>query len=227
MRNRKFICEFRLEQQDHKCGKVRSNRVIAIIDYDAGNLKSVEKALMQIGQKAIITRNREEILGADRIILPGVGSFGVAMDKLYSYDLVDTIKQAVQTGKPFFGICLGMQLLFAGSEESEGVEGLGILEGEIVKIPKCGDLKIPHMGWNSIDITNNAKLFYGIPNNSYFYFVHSYYLRAKKEQDVAAKTNYCTLIHASVERDNVFGCQFHPEKSGKVGLQVLDNFANL
>lgn len=201
--------------------------MIAIIDYDAGNLKSVEKALMHIGQEAIITRNKEEILGADKIILPGVGSFGVAMDKLHSYDLVDTIKTAVNMKKPFLGICLGLQLLFSGSEESEGVKGLGILEGEIVKIPKCGDLKIPHMGWNSIDITPGAKLFQGIPNESYFYFVHSYYLKAKYEQDVAATTNYCTVIHASVEKDNVFGCQFHPEKSGEAGLQILKNFAEL
>lgn len=202
-------------------------RMIAIIDYDAGNLKSVEKALMHLGQEAVITRNKEELLNADKVILPGVGSFGDAMGKLNSYGLVDTIKEVVALRKPFIGICLGMQLLFNGSEEAEGCKGLGILDGEILRIPKCGDLKIPHMGWNSLDIRPGTRLYKGIENNSYVYFVHSYYLKAKNEEEIAATTEYCTLIHASVEKDNIFGCQFHPEKSGEVGLKILKNFAEV
>lgn len=201
--------------------------MIAIIDYDAGNLKSVEKALIYLGQEAIITRNREAILGADKVILPGVGSFGDAMGKLRSYGLEETIKDVVELKKPFLGICLGLQLFFERSDETDGIKGLGILEGEILRIPNCEGLKIPHMGWNSIEIKPDAKLFKGITNNQYVYFVHSYYLKAKNENEVAASTNYSTLIHASVEKDNIFGCQFHPEKSGDVGLKILKNFAEL
>lgn len=201
--------------------------MIAIIDYDAGNLKSVEKALNYLGETTIITRNRDELLNADKVILPGVGSFGVAMDKLISYGLVETIKDVADSGKPFLGICLGLQLLFESSEESAGVPGLGILKGEIVRIPDKAGLKIPHMGWNSLEIKTGSKLFDGIENHAYVYFVHSYYLKAKNEEDVAATTDYSTLIHASVERGNIFACQFHPEKSGDIGLKILKNFAAL
>ena len=201
--------------------------MIAIIDYDAGNLKSVEKALDQLGEVSIITRNRDEILSADKVILPGVGSFGDAMEKIHSYGLAETIKEVVELKRPFLGICLGLQLLFERSDETDGIEGLGILQGEILRIPNCTGLKIPHMGWNSIDIKPGAKLFKGITNHEYVYFVHSYYLKAKNEQEVAATTNYSTLIHASVEKDNIFACQFHPEKSGDVGLKILKNFAEL
>lgn len=202
--------------------------MIAIIDYDAGNLKSVEKALLHLGEEAVITREQRELLAADKVILPGVGAFEDAMEKLHKYDLVNTIKEIVAKGTPFLGICLGLQLMFERSDESEhNVEGLGILPGEILRIPKKDDLKIPHMGWNSIKIKEGAKLFQNIPQDSYVYFVHSYYLKAKNEEDVAATTEYCTHIHASVERGNVFACQFHPEKSGEVGLQILKNFAQL
>ena len=201
--------------------------MIAIIDYDAGNLKSVEKALDHLGEISIITRNRDEILSADKVILPGVGSFGDAMGKIHSYGLAETIKEVVELKKPFLGICLGLQLLFERSDETDGIEGLGILQGEILRIPNCTGLKIPHMGWNSIDIRPGAKLFKGIANHEYVYFVHSYYLKAKNEQEVAATTNYSTLIHASIEKDNIFACQFHPEKSGDVGLKILKNFAAL
>lgn len=201
--------------------------MIAIIDYDAGNLKSVEKALTYLGETTIITRNRDEILKADKVILPGVGSFGVAMDKLSSYGLVETIKDVAKSGKPFLGICLGLQLLFESSEESAGVSGLGILKGEIVRIPDKSGLKIPHMGWNSLEIKTGSKLFDGVDNQAYVYFVHSYYLKVKNEDDVAATTDYSTLIHASVERGNIFACQFHPEKSGGIGLKILKNFAAL
>lgn len=201
--------------------------MIAIIDYDAGNLKSVEKALNYLGASTKVTRDRDEILRAEKVILPGVGSFGDAMEKLNSYGLVETIKEAADSKKPLLGICLGLQLLFESSEESVGVPGLGILKGEIVRIPDCEGLKIPHMGWNSLDIKEGSKLFKEIENQVYVYFVHSYYLKAKYEEDVAATTCYSTLIHASVERDNIFACQFHPEKSGEAGLKILRNFAGL
>ena len=202
--------------------------MIAIIDYDAGNLKSVEKALQHLGEEVMITRERELLLSADKVILPGVGAFEDAMGKLEKYQLVDSIKMIVEKGTPFLGICLGLQLMFERSDESEhNVPGLGILEGEIVKIPLKQDLKIPHMGWNSIRIKKGSKLFRGIEDNSYVNFVHTYYIKAKHEEDVAATTEYSTLIHASVEHENVFACQFHPEKSGEVGLQILKNFADL
>ena len=202
--------------------------MIAIIDYDAGNLRSVEKALLSIGEETIVTRNHDEILAADKVVLPGVGAFGDAMRKLKEYGLVDTIHEAVDSGKPFLGICLGLQLLFRRSDESEGVEGLSILPGEILRIPEAPGIKIPHIGWNSLNVTEGAKLFEGLGENPYVYFVHSYYLKADDESIVAATTEYGgTLIHASVQKDNVYACQFHPEKSGSVGMQILKNFAAL
>ena len=201
--------------------------MIAIVDYDAGNLKSVEKAFHYLGQETIVTRDASVILSADKVVLPGVGAFGDAMNKLNNYDLVHTLKKVSENGTPFLGICLGLQLLFEASEESEGIEGLSILKGKILKIPKKEGLKIPHMGWNSLKVKEGAKLFKGITENPYVYFVHSYYLEAKNEEDVAATTEYSTLIHASVEKNNIFACQFHPEKSGEVGLKILENFANL
>ncbi len=202
--------------------------MIAIIDYDAGNLRSVEKALLSIGEETIVTRKRDEILAADKVVLPGVGAFGDAMRKLKEYGLVDTIHEAVDSGKPFLGICLGLQLLFRRSDESEGVEGLSILPGEILRIPEAPGIKIPHIGWNSLKVTEGAKLFEGLGENPYVYFVHSYYLKADDESIVAATTEYGgTLIHASVQKDNVYACQFHPEKSGSVGMQILKNFAAL
>ena len=202
--------------------------MIAIIDYDAGNLRSVEKALLSIGEDAIVTRDRDEILSADKVILPGVGAFGDAMKKLGEYGLVDTIHEAVDSGKPFLGICLGLQLLFRRSDESDGVEGLSILPGEILRIPDASGIKIPHIGWNSLKGKDDARLFNGLGENPYVYFVHSYYLKADDENIVAATTEYGgTLIHASVQKDNVYACQFHPEKSGGVGMQILKNFAAL
>lgn len=203
------------------------DRMIAIIDYDAGNLKSVEKALVSLGEKPIITRSREEILASDKVILPGVGSFGDAMEKLHQYELVDVIREVTDRKIPFLGICLGLQLLFSGSAESPGVPGLGILPGEILRIPDAPGLKIPHIGWNSLDIKEGTRLFQGIENGSYVYFVHSYYLKASDDGIVAATTEYSTCIHAAVEKDNVFACQFHPEKSSDVGLRILKNFAEL
>ena len=199
----------------------------AIIDYDAGNIKSVEKALLALGEEAIITRDREKILNADHVILPGVGAFGDAMGKLRAYGLEEIIHEVVENGIPFLGICLGLQLLFERSDESDGVKGLGLLPGEILRIPDEPGIKIPHIGWNSLKFPNRGRLFQGIPEDSYVYFVHSYYLKAEDESIVTATTQYGTLIHASVEKDNIFACQFHPEKSSEVGLTILKNFINI
>ena len=201
--------------------------MIAIIDYDAGNLKSVEKALLRLGEEAVVSRERETILEADKVILPGVGSFGDAMGKLREFGLDKVIYEVVEKGMPFLGICLGLQLLFERSDEAPGVKGLGILKGEILRIPAYEGLKIPHMGWNSLELKNSGRLFEGLPQNPYVYFVHSYYLKAEEEDIVKASTWYSTEIHASVEKDNVFACQFHPEKSSDTGLQILKNFAEI
>lgn len=201
--------------------------MIAIIDYDAGNLKSVEKALQFLGQECVITRDFHEIKKADKVILPGVGSFGDAMSQLRKFELDKVIHEVAAEQKPFLGICLGLQLLFEGSEESEGVEGLHLLDGEILRIPEQEGLKIPNIGWNSLDLQNNGRLFENLNGNPFVYFVHSYYLKAKEETIVKATIEYSTHIHASVEKDNIFACQFHPEKSGTVGLQILSNFAKL
>lgn len=199
----------------------------AIIDYDAGNLRSVEKALQALGEETVITRDRDEILSADRVILPGVGAFGDAMEKLHQYGLVEIIRQVVQNGTPFLGICLGLQLLFEESEESQGVLGLGILKGKIRRIPDTPGLKIPHMGWNSLTLRPGTRLFSGLGEEPYVYFVHSYYLEAADPEIVAASADYGVVIHAAVESGNVFACQFHPEKSSDTGLQILKNFISL
>ena len=190
----------------------------AIIDYDAGNIKSVEKALQRLGDEAVTTRDRNVILRADRVILPGV-----AMGKIRQYGLYEVIHEVIEQGTPFLGICLGLQLLFEGSEENGGVEGLGILKGSIVRIPDAPGLKIPHIGWNALSLQNKGRLFRGI-EDPYVYFVHSYYLKAKDIQSVKATTEYGVCIHASVERGNLFACQFHPEKSSAPGLKMLQNF---
>ena len=199
----------------------------AIIDYDAGNIKSVEKALQKLGEEAVITREKETILSAARVILPGVGAFGSAMERLRTYGLDEVIYKVVKKGTPFLGICLGLQLLFEKSEESEGIRGLGILPGQIVRLPEEKGIKVPHMGWNSLKYPNPGRLFTGIEENAFVYFVHSYYLKAQEEEIVTASSEYGTLIHASVEKDNVFACQFHPEKSSETGLKILRNFLTI
>ena len=193
--------------------------MIAIIDYDAGNIKSVEKALLSLGQEVTVTAKQDEILGADKIVLPGVGAFGDAMENLRKRQLDAVIREAVEKEIPFLGICLGLQVLFEQSEEAPGVEGLGILKGKICRIP--------HMGWNSLHLENNGRLFKGIEDDPYVYFVHSYYLKAEDEQIVKASAEYGVHIHASVEQKNVFACQFHPEKSSTAGLRILKNFVEL
>ncbi len=198
--------------------------MIAIIDYDAGNIKSVEKALVALGQDVVVTRDKQTILGADGVILPGVGAFGDAMQKLHDYNLVKTIYEVVEKKTPFLGICLGLQLMFESSEETPGVEGLGLLKGKIVRIPEGDGLKIPHIGWNNLAYPSQGRLYKDIPENSYVYFVHSYYLQADEPEIVRATCDYGVTIQASVEKDNVFACQFHPEKSSAVGMKILENF---
>lgn len=201
--------------------------MVAIIDYDAGNIRSVEKAVRYLGKEAVVTSEPEEILAADRVILPGVGAFGDAMKRLHAMGLVEVIRQAADRGTPFLGICLGLQLLFEKSEESPGVPGLGLLQGGILRLPELPGLKVPHIGWNSLKYPNPGRLFRGIPEDSYVYFVHSYYLKAQDEGIVTATTEYGTLVHASVESGNLFACQFHPEKSSETGLTILENFLSI
>lgn len=201
--------------------------MVAIIDYDAGNIRSVEKAVRYLGKEVTVTSEPEEILAADRVILPGVGAFGDAMKRLHAMGLVEVIRQAADRGTPFLGICLGLQLLFEKSEESPGVPGLGLLQGEILRLPEHPGLKVPHIGWNSLKYPNPGRLFRGIPEDSYVDFVHSYYLKAQDEGIVTATTEYGTLVHASVESGNLFACQFHPEKSSETGLTILENFLSI
>ena len=201
--------------------------MVAIIDYDAGNIKSVEKAVAFLGKEAVITRKPEEILGADHVILPGVGNFGDAMKKLEKYGLIPVIREVIEKQVPFLGICLGLQLLFNKSDESPGVGGLGILEGEIKRIPGKEGLKIPHIGWNSLSFPREGRLYQGLLEETDVYIVHSYYLEAKEKDIVTATAEYGVTIHASIEKGNVFACQFHPEKSSETGLKILDNFLKM
>lgn len=201
--------------------------MVAIIDYDAGNIRSVEKAIVSLGYEAVVTRDADTILKADHVILPGVGAFGDAMGKLSGYGLVDVIRTVAKREIPFLGICLGLQLMFENSEEAPGVEGLGLLKGSILRIPEKEGLKIPHIGWNSLRYPAPGRLFAGILEDSYVYFVHSYYLHAQDKEIVKAVTEYGVEIHASVEKDNLFACQFHPEKSSDVGMKILQNFMEL
>ena len=197
--------------------------MIAIIDYGAGNLQSVEKALRHLGCQCQITADPGELAAAQAAVLPGVGAFGDAMGQLRARGLEEPIRQFVSSGKPFLGICLGLQILFEESEESPGVKGLGLLRGKVLRLPKESGLKIPHIGWNSLSVGKPGGLFAGVEGEPYVYFVHSYYLRAE-EDVVTATAEYGTTIHAAVQKGNLLACQFHPEKSGQVGLKLLENF---
>ena len=198
--------------------------MVAIIDYGAGNLHSVKNALDFLGVDSLITKDKDEILSADHVILPGVGSFGDAMECINNSGLYDVIKKAADGSRPFLGICLGLHLLFDESEESPGVRGLGILSGKVVKIPDCG-LKIPHMGWNNIEISKESRI---LPTESEFmYFVHSYYINPQNSDVVSSYTTYGDKLGVSIERGNVFAVQFHPEKSGEAGLNILKKFISL
>ena len=201
--------------------------MIAIIDYGAGNVQSVYKALKYIGCDCKITRDKNEIINANGAILPGQGSFGDCMRSMIEYDIRDTVLDYIRSGKPFLGICVGLQLLFEGSEESEGTEGIGVFSGKIKRIPNGEGLKIPHMGWNSLSFMNREGIFRDIDDNPYVYFVHSYYLDSPDKSIVTAQTEYGVTIDASVMKDNITATQFHPEKSGDVGLKMLKNFAEM
>ena len=202
--------------------------MIAIIDYGAGNIQSVYKALKFIGADCKVTSDKDEILNADGAILPVVGSFGDAMDTKTKRGIKDTIIEYTKSGKPFLGICLGLQLLFPESEETPGVKGLDIFKGTITKIPNQNrTLKIPHMGWNNISIKQKNGIFKGIEGEPYVYFVHSFYLKAQDKDIVAATTQYGVEIDAAVQKGNIIATQFHPEKSGEVGLKMLKNFVEM
>ena len=201
--------------------------MIAIIDYDAGNIKSVEKAAQFLGHECVVTRDAGIIKNADHVILPGVGAFGDAVKKLEDYGLVSVIKEACSSGVPFLGICLGLQLLFDCSEEAPGVKGLGILKGSIKRFPGKTGLKVPNIGWNSLSLKGNGRLFEGIEDGSFVYFVHSYYLDAEDKDIVKASIDYEVSVDASIESGNIFACQFHPEKSSDIGLKILENFLNV
>lgn len=195
--------------------------MIAVIDYGAGNLHSVVNALDYLGAESVVTSDRDTILSADRVILPGVGAFGDAVRSMSEKGLTEAVKEAADGSRPFLGICLGLQLLFESSEESPGVEGLGVFKGSVVRIPDHG-LKIPHMGWNNISLAKKSAI---LPeNNPFVYFVHSYYIKPENEEDVSARTEYGTVLDVAVERGNVFAVQFHPEKSGETGLGILKRF---
>ena len=199
--------------------------MIAIIDYDAGNIRSVEKAFEFLGEKVRITSDPKEIMSSDAAILPGVGAFGLAMERLRERNLAEVIREYILSEKkPFLGICLGLQLLFETSEESPSACGLSALKGTIRKLPAGGGRKVPEIGWNSLSFPKKSRLMKGLPEGSYVYFVHSYYLTAEDEGIVAATTEYGVTVHAAVESGNLFACQFHPEKSGAVGLSILRNF---
>lgn len=201
--------------------------MIAIIDYGAGNIMSVMKALDFLGYEYILTSDQNELMKADKVILPGVGSFKDAMDKLNANNLTDVIRQIVEKKTPFLGICLGLQLIFESSQEAPGVKGLSLLPGKCVKFPENKELKVPQIGWNSLSFPKESKLFKGINEGEYVYFVHSYYLQAENKEDVAAVSDYGIVFDAAIEHDNIFACQFHPEKSSDVGLKIIKNFVEL
>ncbi len=199
--------------------------MIAIIDYGVGNLGSVEKAFRFIGSDAVITSDKKLILEADAVVLPGVGAYSDAMQSLRNADMIDTIKEVIRVGIPFLGICLGLQLLFEYSEEGGArVPGMGILKGAIKQLPLDMKLKVPHMGWNSLRISENCPLFKNLPAKPYVYFIHSFYLEAKDRTIVAATTHYGLQFDVAVGHKNIYATQFHPEKSGEIGLGILKNF---
>jgi len=199
--------------------------MIAVIDYGVGNLFSVEKAFAATGEEVIVTGNSEDLKAADKLVLPGVGAFGDCMKNLESTDLIPIILEQINNKKPLFGICVGLQILFEDSEESPNVKGLGVFKGTVKKI-NAPQLKIPHMGWNVISI-RNSKLFNGLNENPYFYFVHSYHAVPKDKNLIAATADYGEELTAAVIKDNIYATQFHPEKSGDVGLKIIENFVKI
>lgn len=198
--------------------------MIAIVDYGMGNLRSVTNAFARLGGSIVVTRDKGRIAEASAIVVPGVGAFGKCMENLRGFDLLDVLREQISKGKPYLGICLGLQMLFESSEEAPGVEGLSLVKGSVRRFKN--DLKVPHMGWNQVEQIKNSRVFKGIDQGEYFYFVHSFYPEPG-EDVIASKTDYGSPFASAIERDNIFACQFHPEKSQKVGLRLLQNFINL
>ncbi len=203
--------------------------MIAIVDYGMGNLRSVSKAFQSQEFPAIVTRNPDDIAGASGLVLPGVGAFGDCVKNLGEYGLIDPIKEFIDSGRPFLGICLGLQVLFEESEEAPGVKGLGLIKGRVIKFPdfKNEGLKVPHMGWNQVTFKKDIPILEGVPQNSWFYFVHSYYPKPEDDNVSAVKTFYGLEFTAAVAKDNIFASQFHPEKSSTLGLKIIQNFSAL
>lgn len=201
--------------------------MIAIIDYGMGNLRSVSKGFESLGYSTSVTREPEEIINSEGIVLPGVGAFGDCVKNLHEFELVEPIGEFISEDRPFLGICLGLQVLFEESEESPGIKGLGIFRGKNIRFPKFNDtrLKIPHMGWNQVEITKATPVLNGIPNRSWFYFVHSYYPEPDDEEIITGRASHGVDFTCAVSRGNIFACQFHPEKSSNLGLRILKNFA--
>jgi len=201
--------------------------MIAIIDYDMGNVRSVSKAFEKVGSGAQVTRDQKAIMDASHIVLPGVGAFKDCMRNLEEYGLIEPILKSIEKGKPFLGICLGLQLLFEESEEFGVHKGLGVIKGRVVRFKDTPGLKVPHMGWNEIKKAKASRLLEGIRDNEFFYFVHSYYALPSDRSVDLTITGYGVDFTSSIEADNVMACQFHPEKSQKAGLRVLKNFSSL
>ncbi|MGM0471370.1 MAG: imidazole glycerol phosphate synthase subunit HisH [Bacillota bacterium] len=201
--------------------------MIAIIDYGMGNLRSVQKGLEKVGFAAEITSEAEQILAADGVVLPGVGAFGDAMENLAEAELISVIKEVIEQGTPFLGICLGLHLLFSSSEEWGNQQGLDIISGEVVKFPDDLERKIPHMGWNQLNIKQDSELMAGLDSGTYQYFVHSYYVVPDDESVILTTTDYGIEFVSSIQRDNIYAVQFHPEKSSSQGLEILKNFGEL
>lgn len=202
--------------------------MIALVDYGAGNVESVAKALRHLGREVELTSDAGFIRKADAVVLPGVGAFGDAVAQLRSRGLEDVVlESAKDPERPFLGICVGLQMLFDSSEESPDAAGLSLMGGKVLRLPSDGGLKVPHIGWNSIEYSRECPIFAGLPEQPYVYFVHSYYLKADDPSVVAAKAHYGTEIHAAVWNGSCFATQFHPEKSGEIGLAILNNFCEL
>ena len=198
--------------------------MIAILDYGMGNLRSVEKALQKVGAQTLVTSEPEKVLIAEGLVLPGVGAFKDCMRNLKEYGLIDALYQFIQSGRPFLGICLGLQLLFSESTEFGLYKGLDIIRGKVVRFPQGSTVKVPHMGWNTVKIEKEVPFLQDIEDESYFYFVHSYYVIPEDESIVATTTNYGVKFVSSICHNNIFACQFHPEKSQELGLKILRRF---
>jgi len=203
--------------------------MIAIIDYGMGNLRSVQKGFERMGREAVVTREPHTILDASKVVLPGVGAFPDCMRNLEEYGLIDAVQKSIASGKPFLGICLGLQLLFTESEEFGLSKGLDIIKGKVVRFkgPAFADLKVPHMGWNSVSIKRRPPALADVPDNSHFYFVHSFHVVPEDKNVIATTTDYGTEFVSSIWKDNIFATQFHPEKSQALGLSILKRFGEM